>query len=61
MGIVDIVFKNAAPFVLMTVIAAFLWVYGYTVSSSSLTFDGWAVFIAGVVLQFVYLIVRFVL
>ncbi len=61
MGIIDIVFKNAAPFVLMTFVAAALWIYGYTVSSSSLTFDGWAVFIAGVVLQFVYLIVRFVL
>ncbi len=60
MGIVDIVFKNTAPFVLMTVIAAFLWIYGYTVSSSTLTIDGWAVFIVGVVLQFAYLILRFV-
>jgi uncharacterized membrane protein len=60
MGLVDIVFKNAAPFVLMTLIASGLWIYGYTVSSSSITFDGWAVFIAGIVLQFVYLIVRFV-
>lgn len=61
MGTIYIVFKNAAPFVLMTLIAADLWIYGYTVTSSSLTFDGWAVFIAGVVLQFVYLIVRFVI
>ena len=61
MGLVDIVFTKAAPFVLMTIIAAVLWIYGYTVSSSSLTFDGWAVFLGGIILQFVYLIVRYVI
>ena len=61
MGLVDIVFTKVPPVVLLTIIAAVLWIYGYTVSSSSLTLDGWAVFVIGVILQFVYLIVRYVI
>ncbi len=62
MGLIDIVIRgNFTPIAFMTLIAAVLWIYGNAVNSSSLYYDAWAVFIAGCILQVLYLVVRFMI
>ena len=60
MGLIDIVFVKLAPVSFLTLIAAILWITGALTNNGSLSYDGSIVFIAGIFLQIVYLVVRYI-
>jgi Zn-dependent membrane protease YugP len=59
MGLLDLVFVKLAPVSFMTLVAAILWITGTILHSNSLISDGYIVFFAGIILQIVYLLLRF--